>query len=282
VQSLRAVEKVMSDDDTVKTVWQTPDKLHIESVLIPEENRLTLCISSQAGCPIGCGFCATGLYGFHRSLTAGEIFDQYLLTAGTLVKGTKITNLVFMGMGEPFLNYENVIKACDILTSQLGAGLSAKKITISTVGLVKGIYRLADEDPRFKLAVSLHSAVEENRQKLIPVAQKNPLSSLKEACRYYAEKSGARITFEYLLIKNINDNPAEAKALATFVRNIPCKVNLIIYNEIEGVDYRRPDEPTVAAFRDYLYPRAPAVTVRKSRGADIRAACGQLAGKKNN
>jgi len=279
VKKLQAVNKVASEDGTAKTVWRTEDNLFIESVLIPDDDRLTLCMSSQAGCPIGCDFCATGKMGFKRNLTAGEIYDQYLLTRLGLDDNTKITNIVFMGMGEPLLNYDNLIKATNILTEQLGGGLSAKKITVSTVGLINGIYRLAEDNPRLNLAISLHTAIESKRRKLIPIAGKYPLAKLKEAAIHFAKVSDNRVTFEYLLIRDINDGLEDAKALAEFVRGIPCKINLITYNAVEGLAYKRPKLETVLAFRDYLYPRTPAVTLRKSKGADIAAACGQLAGR---
>jgi 23S rRNA (adenine2503-C2)-methyltransferase len=271
------VRRAISDDGTVKTVWQTRDDLMIESVLIPEEKRLTLCMSSQAGCPVGCDFCATGRNGFRRNLSPGEIYDQYLLTACGL-SNKKITNIVFMGMGEPFLNYDSLMKATAALTSQLGAGLAARKITISTIGLIHGIYRLAEENPRYKLAISLHSAIEEKRRQLIPIARKNPLADLKRAAEYYALKTDTRMTFEYLLLGGVNDSSEDARALAEFVRGIPCKINLITYNEVWGSRFHRSDEETTSAFRDYLYPRTSTVTIRKSRGGDIAAACGQLAG----
>lgn len=279
INKLSPAEKHRSVDNTVKNIWDLGGELYIESVLIPDSDRLTLCVSSQVGCPIGCSFCATGRNGFKRSLSAGEIYDQYLLTSREIGTDQKISNIVFMGMGEPLLNYDNVLKACDTLTSQFGAGLSAKKITISTVGLINGIYRLADENPRYKLAISLHTAKEKIRCKLIPIAQKYPLAKLKDAAKYYADKSDSRVTFEYLLIQGVNDSLGDAEALADFVRGIPCKINLITYNEVEGTGYKAPDRQTVISFRDFLYPRTPAVTLRQSRGADIAAACGQLAGK---
>ena len=281
IKKISCADTLCSSDGTIKNVWDIGDDIYIESVLIPDDNRLTLCISSQAGCPIGCSFCATGRNGFKRNLTSCEIYDQYLLTRQNLKSHERITNIVVMGMGEPFLNYDNVIKASSILTAHLGAKLSSKKITISTVGLIDSIYRLAEENPKFSLAISLHSANDDIRRQLIPVAKKYPLAKLKKASIYYAEKSANRVTFEYLLMKNINDSLDDAKMLADFVSGIPCKFNLILYNEIENSGYKKPGEKTVLAFRDYLYPRTPAVTLRKSKGADIAAACGQLAGKRN-
>lgn len=281
INKITLISHHKSSDNTTKTIWGLEDDLTIESVLIPDNGRLTLCMSSQVGCPIGCGFCATGINGFKRNLTSGEIYDQYLLTRSSLEKDKRISNIVLMGMGEPFLNYDNVIKASNILNSQAGGGVSARKFTISTVGLVNGIYRLADENPRLVLAISLHSAIQEKRRKLIPIAKKYPLDKLRKAAIYYTEKSNHRVTFEYLLFKDVNDSLEDAKALADFVKGIPCKINLITYNEVEGTGYHKPNEKTVLAFRDYLYPRAPAVTLRKSKGTDIQAACGQLAGKRD-
>jgi len=278
IGKLNLVEEAAAADDAAKSLWQTHDELFIESVVIPDADRLTLCISSQVGCPLGCSFCATGKLGFKRNLSSGEIYDQYLLTKLGLSNNARITNIVFMGMGEPLLNYANVLKACAILTDQLGAGLSAKKITISTVGLVESIYRLADDSPKLNLAISLHSAIEEKRIELIPIAKKYPLQDLKEAAIYYAEKADDRITFEYLLIKGINDSLGDAKALADYVRGIPCKINLIVFNPVAGLPFERPEPNAVETFQEYLLPRTPAVTIRKSKGDNIAAACGQLAG----
>ncbi len=280
IGKLIEAERVSSRDGTVKSLWQTHDGLFIESVLIPDDGRLTLCMSSQAGCPLGCSFCATGKMGFNRHLNPGEIYDQYLLSALSLPENKRITNIVFMGMGEPFLNYDNLLDATDILTNQLGAGVAARKITISTVGLVNGIYRLAEDNPRVNLAISLHSAIDGKRRKLIPIAAKYPLDKLKQAAIHFAKASDNRVTFEYLLIDGINDGIGDAKALADYVRGIPCKINLIVYNPVKGIPYRRPGDRVVESFRDYLYPRTPAVTVRKSKGVDIAAACGQLAGSR--
>ena len=240
IKKLQAVNKAASYDGTAKTIWRTDDNLFIESVLIPDDDRLTLCMSSQAGCPIGCDFCATGKMGFKRNLSAGEIYDQYLLTRIGLEADIKITNIVFMGMGEPLLNYDNLIKATNALTEQLGGGLSVKKITVSTVGLVNGIYRLAKDNPRLNLAISLHTAIESKRRKLIPIAGKYSLAKLKEAAIYFAKVSDNRVTFEYLLIRDINDSLEDARALADYVRGIPCKINLITYNAVEGLVYQRP------------------------------------------
>jgi 23S rRNA (adenine2503-C2)-methyltransferase len=278
IKKLKLAKTFKSSDGTRKTVWEIEPNNYIESVLIPDDDRLTLCVSSQAGCPVGCQFCATGLGGFRRNLTSGEIYDQYLLTKMSLSETTHITNIVFMGMGEPLINYNNVIKATRILNDTLGAGMAARRITISTVGYVEGIKRLADEHPHLGLAISLHSAIDRTRNVLIPIAEKYSLSALKEAAIYHVHKTGERVTFEYLLLKDINDSIEDAKALAEYIQGIPCKLNLIVYNEVSGTPFETPSERRVTEFRDYLYPRAPIVTIRKSMGADIGAACGQLAG----
>jgi 23S rRNA (adenine2503-C2)-methyltransferase len=284
ISKLELADAEFSVDGSTKIAWSTSDKLRIESVVIPDGERLTLCLSSQVGCPVGCGFCATGRMGFFRNLTSGEIFDQYQQISLAQPVGSRVTNLVFMGMGEPLLNLENILKAGSALTSQLGAGLAAGKITVSTIGLVHKIIELADSMPKFKLAVSLHSAIESKRRQLVPVAAGNSLDELKKALLYHAAKSGRRITFEYLLLDSLNDSLADAKALAEYIRGIPCKINLLTYNEVPGLDFRASRTENAEAFKNYLLPRAPAVTVRKSRGADIAAACGQLAGiqKKTN
>ena len=278
IRRLELADAAFSMDGTTKMAWRTGDDLRIESVVIPDGERMTLCLSSQVGCPIGCGFCATGRMGFFRNLTSGEIYDQFQQVNLAQPQGSRLTNLVFMGMGEPLLNLDNVLKAGAVLTSQLGAGLAAGKITISTIGLINGIIKLADANPKFKLAVSLHSAIEAKRRRLVPVASGNTLDELKKALHYHSARSGRRITFEYLLLNGVNDTIEDAKALADYIRGLPCKINLLTYNEVPGMDYRPSWPQNVEAFKDYLLPRAPAVTVRKSRGADISAACGQLAG----
>jgi len=282
LKKLELADARFSRDGSTKMAWLTGDEFRIESVVIPDGDRLTLCLSSQVGCPVGCGFCATGRIGFFRNLTSGEIYDQYQQIRLAQPKGSRLTNLVFMGMGEPLLNLENVLKAGAALTSQLGAGLAAAKITISTIGLIPGIVRLADTNPRFKLALSLHSAIETKRRRLVPVASGNSLDELKKALLYFAAKSGRRITIEYLLLRGINDSLEDAKALTDYIRGLPCKINLLTYNEVPGLDFLPSRMEDAEAFKNYLLPRAPAVTVRKSRGADIDAACGQLAGRKKS
>lgn len=277
----RVIDLESSVDGTVKYLFELEDKNHIEAVKIPDSKRLTLCISSQVGCPLGCKFCKTAQLGYERNLNAGEIVAQVALIQKMLKPGEEITNVVFMGMGEAFLNHDNLDGALEILTSELGLGIAYRKITISTVGYVPGIYRLADENLKVGLAVSLTSADQKTRDMLMPVSKKFPLAKLREAIVYYTKKSRRRVTFEYLLISGITDTIAAAKKLVSFVADIPCKINLINYNPSDGLppEFKPSTEKDMLKFRDYLYPRTPAVMIRASKGADISAACGQLAGK---
>jgi len=277
---LKFIRKQVSKlDQTEKFVFELADGGRIETVLMREERRVTVCISTQVGCALNCIFCATGKSGFERNLSAGEIVDQIIEVRGHLNENEKITNIVIMGMGEPLLNYDSVVKAIRIIQSELGLSISARKITLSTAGIVPGIHQLADEGLKIKLALSLNAPDDELRRKLMPITGKYPLPDVLEALRYYAKRTDIRITFEYILIKGVNDSEEQALKLAKLVRGIPCKINLIPYNPIKGCPYEKPDQETMQAFRDILYPRAPAVTLRKSKGVDIQAACGQLKGE---
>jgi len=263
-------------DGTVKHTFGLADGSLVESVLIPDPPRLTACLSTQAGCRMGCAFCATGRMGLVRNLGADEIVAQLYSLAAT-AGGGRITNVVLMGMGEPMDNFGAVSDALSILSDDRGICIGSRKITVSTVGLPGGIERLAALPGQYGLAVSLHSAVEETRRRLVPAARALPLPALRAALARYAEDKGRRVTLEICLIAGINDSIREADALASFARGLPCKINLLAYNPVPGIDLRRPDEEAVERFRDHLYPRCPAVTLRRSRGADIAAACGQLA-----
>ncbi len=277
IGKLKFIRKQVSKVDlTEKFLFELSDGKRIETVLMREEKRVTVCISTQVGCGLNCIFCATGKGGFERNLSAGEIVDQIIAVRGYLSENEKITNIVIMGMGEPLLNYDNVVKAIRIIRSELGLSISARKITLSTAGIVPGILRLAEEGLKIKLALSLNAPDDELRRKLMPITKKYPLSEVLEALKHYAKKTDARITFEYILIKDVNDSKEQALKLANLVRGIPCKINLIPFNPIKGCPYEKPDEQAMLAFRDVLYPRAPAVTLRKSKGTDIQAACGQL------
>jgi len=272
------VTQQKSADGTVKTGFRLHEGLMIEGVLIPAGNRETLCISSQAGCALGCIFCATGQNGFKRNLTAGEIFDQ-VTGMGDQQSRQHISNIVFMGMGEPFLNYENVLGAIEKITSPDGLGMSPQRITVSSVGIPKMIRRMTGENPKFHFALSLHAASDIKRSRIIPFNVKHPLGEVAEALAYYHKKTGKRFTIEYILFRNFNDSVSDAKDLALFCRSFPVKINIIEYNQVKGVALSRSDADRSRAFAGYLQSRNMVVNVRQSRGGDIDAACGQLAGK---
>ncbi len=276
-------ETKQSADGTLKNAVLLPDNLIVESVLIPEKKRATACISSQVGCSLDCTFCATARLKRVRNLSAEEIVDQVVEAQkqSLEVYGYPLTNIVFMGMGEPLLNYENVTKAIRIITSEKGLNFSARRITLSTSGIPKMIKRLADKNLKIKLAVSLHSAIDKTRSVLMPVNEKTGgLVALSEALDYWYKKTGSKITFEYLVFKNINDNDEHIKALVRFASRIPSKVNLIEYNPTDSFDkYEQADENVIEKYRSALKKAGIVATLRKSRGQDIDAACGQLAAK---
>lgn len=265
-------------DQTEKYLFELEDKERIETVLIKEKRRNTLCISTQVGCKLNCAFCATGKMGFKRNLTFGEIVDQIIQVKNLIPSREKIDNIVMMGMGEPLLNYENVIKATEIITSELGLSISAKKITLSTCGIIPQIKKLAKENLKVKLAISLNATTDQTRNKLMPINKKYPLSKLLSTVKSYAIDTKRRITFEYILIGDVNDSDEDALRLAKLIRGIPCKINLIAYNPIVSIEFEKPSKERIEKFRDILYPRCPAVIIRKSKGEDIGAACGQLRG----
>jgi 23S rRNA (adenine2503-C2)-methyltransferase len=272
---------------TKKFLLTTRDKRNIESVVIPDKERNTLCISSQVGCPLDCKFCATGLLGYKRNLTSAEIVDQYLQAAKIFGKPS-ITNIVFMGMGEPLLNYENTLKAISIFTSELNTGLSRTRITVSTSGIAPKIKELADSGMRVKLALSLHSCFEDTRSRIMPINKKYSLQENIEALKYYARKTKTRITFEYTMLKGINDRHEDTKALIKLCSSLPSKINLIPFNSIKhmapgGISSEL--EPTskecIDNFARKLRENNITVMIRDTQGDDIAAACGQLAGKHN-
>lgn len=273
LNSLKLAAKDISADGTQKYLWELQDGKRIESVFIPEESRTTVCISSQVGCAMACDFCATGQMGFLKNLTPGEIVEQVIrLQQNT---GRNITNVVLMGMGEPFLNYPRVIQAGKILCDPEGLAIAAKKITISTVGVIPRIYQFADEGQPFSLAISLHAPTQELRRQIMPVAEPFPLDELMKSARYYTHKSRKRITFEYVLLEGVNDSPAEARALKKLLSPLRCKLNLIPYNDA-GVGFRAPSEERILKFAAEVESASFAVMLRKNRGNDIAAACGQL------
>ena len=277
----QAVDKRKSEDGTRKFLFELEDKNLIESVLIPDDNsgRMTLCISSQVGCPLGCKFCATGYLGFARNLTVGEMIGQ-VLTIREMFGDEAFDNIVFMGMGEPLLNYDNVMSTINIMTDSVGLMVGAKRITLSTVGIVPGIRKLAQSGSRVNLALSLNAPNDKLRRSIMPVTKSYPLKEIMAAVKEWTDVRKRRVTFEYILFKGLNDSREHALELAALIQSISCKVNLLAYNPVEGAGYLRPSEEDIDYFAQILYPRAPAVTVRKSRGRDIAAACGQLAGKK--
>tara|TARA_B100001758_G_C18405026_1_gene611490 strand:- start:1192 stop:2232 length:1041 start_codon:yes stop_codon:yes gene_type:complete len=271
-------KKQESKDQTIKYSLRTHDGLLLEAVLIPSKKRVTVCLSSQIGCSLSCNFCATGLLKLERNLSASEMYDQvYILNKeSNKYFGKKISNIVFMGMGEPLLNYNELLKSINLITSSKGMGVSAKRITVSTAGIAKMIKKLADDNVRFNLAVSLHNAENNSRDVLMPINKKIPLKDLRESIKYFYNKTGTRITYEYILFKNINDSINDAKRLAHFTKNTPCKINLIEYNTVEGISYEKSKEKSTANFINYLEEKNLIVNLRKSKGKDIDAACGQL------
>ncbi len=270
-----------STDKTIKVVFKLHDETFIEGVLIPSADRVTACISSQVGCTLGCKFCATGNMGFIRNLTAGEIVDQIAILKKTSEKeyGQNLSNIVYMGMGEPLQNYDNVLMSINNITSTKGWGMSPSRITLSTVGLPKMIKKLADDDVKFNLAISLHTAHSTKRNELMPINISQPLDKLSEAIKYFHKKTGTRVTFEYVMLHKVNDSVDDAKLLASFCRIVPCKVNIIEFNPFDGCIYQTSPSNRVKEFAELLESKNMVVNIRQSRGKDIDAACGQLANK---
>jgi len=278
LQTMRPLdEKVSANGLTRKVLFALRDDETIESVLMHYERRHTVCISTQVGCPLGCVFCATGQSGFVRNLSAGEIVEQVLFFARSLqADGERLTNVVFMGMGEPLANYEATWQAIETLNDKKGFKLGARRITISTVGLVPGIRRLAEEGIQVGLAISLHAPTDELRNELVPVNRRHPLNQLMAACHYYVERTGRRISFEYALIDGINDGVEQACQLAHLLDGLLCHVNLIPLNPVPELPYRPSSPSRIRAFQAELDRLKVPNTLRVERGADIQAGCGQL------
>lgn len=270
-----------SSDGTVKNAVRLHDGLIVESVLIPTGTRTTACVSSQVGCSLDCLFCATARLKKMRNLNPDEIYDQVaaINKESLLYYNHKLSNIVFMGMGEPLMNYNNVLKAIDKITSPEGLGMSPKRITVSTSGIPKMIKKMADDDVKFNLAVSLHSAIDEVRTKIMPFNESFPLKDLKEALEYWYAKTSSRVTYEYVVWDGINDNREAIMALVKFCKYIPCKVNLIEYNPIDDGDFQQAKPQSISDYISLLEMNDIIVNVRRSRGKDIDAACGQLANK---
>ncbi len=268
-----ADQRMAADGSTIKFLFRLPDGHHVESVYMEDGKRRTVCLSSQVGCALGCEFCATGAMGFIRDLSAGEIVDQLL--AIHRIVGTEATNVVLMGMGEPFLNYQEVITASDLISHDKGIAIGKRKIIISTAGIIPRIKQFTDEGQRYKLAISLNAPDDVTRTRLMPINKKYPVHELMNAARYYAAKSRNRITFEYVLIDSVNDSDAHALALKKLIGDLRCKINLIPYNAVEG-QFRPPSEDRIHAFIQPFLDMNVVISVRRSKGTEIQAACGQL------
>ena len=283
IEPPRIINEQTSVDGTSKWLMSFGGGNAVETVFIPEPNRGTLCISSQVGCALNCTFCSTGAQGFSRNLTTGEIIGQVWLAAQALGHQRngvrKITNVVLMGMGEPLLNFEPVAAALSLLRDDLAFGMAAKRVTLSTAGMIPGIYRLR-ETIDVALAVSLHAPEDELRETLVPLNRKYPISELMKACAdYVSDKNKRTVTFEYTLIDGVNDHPEHARKLVKLLRRLPSKLNLIPFNPFPGTRYRCSPEPRIRAFQEIVMKGGLIATVRKTRGDDIDAACGQLVGK---
>jgi 23S rRNA (adenine2503-C2)-methyltransferase len=270
-----------SDDGTIKNAVRLHDGLVVESVLIPTNTRTTACVSSQVGCSLDCNFCATARLKRMRNLEPGEIYDQVLAIdkESRLYYNHPLSNVVFMGMGEPLMNYNNMMKAIEMITSSEGLGMSPKRIMVSTSGVPKMIKKLADDDVKIKLAVSLHSGIDEIRSKIMPFSKNFPLADLRESLEYWYRKTKSKISYEYVVWKDINDNQESIDALVKFCKYVPCKVNLIEYNPIDDGEFQQASEEATNAYIKALEANGIVVKVRRSRGKDIDAACGQLANK---
>ncbi len=272
-----------SSDKTIKYAFKLNDGFLIEGVLIPTSNRVTACISSQVGCSLSCTFCATGFMKRERNLRIDEIYDQVAILKKEAEReyNINLSNIVLMGMGEPLLNYANVIGGIEKVTAPDGLGISPQRITLSTAGIAKMIKKLGDDQVRFNLALSLHSANNKKRSAIMPINDSNSLEDLIESINYFYDKTNTRVTLEYCVINDINDDPLEAEELIAFARQIKCKVNLIEYNPIDLAEFKSSSTEKIQRFADYLEYNKVIVNIRRSRGKDIDAACGQLANKVN-
>jgi 23S rRNA (adenine2503-C2)-methyltransferase len=281
INAVQISELQVSSDRTIKCAMRLHDNYVVESVLIPHGERMTACISSQVGCSLTCRFCATGKLKRMRNLNADEIFDQVVLVKNTAMKryNAPLTNIVYMGMGEPLLNYAEVLKSVEKITSPSGLGMSPKRITVSTAGVAKMIKKLGDDQVKFNLALSLHAANDEKRNQLMPINETNSLDALEEALLYFYEKTGTRPTFEYIVFKDFNDSVKDAQELVNYCRKVKSKVNIIEYNAIDGGEFRQTTRERLSAFTAHLQDNGIICNVRHSRGKDIDAACGQLANK---
>jgi len=279
--TVQLADSQKSRDRTIKNAFRLPDAQIVEGVLIPTSSRMTACISSQVGCSLTCAFCATGKIKRERNLEAWEIFDQVVLIRKQALQEYQITlsHIVYMGMGEPLLNYKNVMQSIERITSPAGLGMSPQRITVSTAGIAKMIGKLGDDGVKFNLALSLHAANDEKRDKIMPINEQNKLDVLADALNYFYDKTGTRVTFEYIVFKDFNDGISDAQELVQFCRRTTAKVNIIEYNPIEGGEFRQTTPERLEAFMKVLSKNGIIANIRRSRGKDIDAACGQLANK---
>lgn len=284
LNKVRVSDEQISNDRTIKFGFKLHDDHLIEGVLIPTQSRMTACVSSQVGCSLSCKFCATGYMDRERNLTAAEIYDQVILIKQRAEEAynAPLTNVVYMGMGEPLLNYQNVLKSVELLTAENGLNWSPKRLTISTAGIAKMIKKLGDDEVKFNLALSLHAANDTKRNQIMPINESNTLANLEEALNYYYSKTKNKVTFEYIVFHGFNDTIQDAKELWEFTKRVPSKVNIIEYNPINEANYKNADPEAIDKFAAYLESRGVNVNVRRSRGKDIDAACGQLAIKEKS
>ena len=281
INAVKIHQAERSIDGTIKYSLQLYDKQKVEGVLIPAKKRITACVSSQVGCSLDCSFCATGTLKLERNLTYAEIYDQVFILNEESIShfGKPLSNIVYMGMGEPLLNYNNVIESTNFICSNDGLAMSPKRITVSTSGIAKMIVKLADDNVKFNLALSLHAPNDKKRSQLMNLNKVIPLQELRDAIRYFYDKTGCRITYEYILFNGINDSIEDAKELTQFCKVSPCKINLIEYNKVENLSFEKSTKKRTDKFIAYLEEKHLIVNLRKSKGKDINAACGQLIGK---
>ena len=281
INNLSIHQSQFSSDKTIKNTFKLYDSNIIEGVLIPATDRMTACVSSQVGCSLTCKFCATGYMDRKRNLNPDEIYDQVVLIDRQAKENYQVplTNIVYMGMGEPLLNYANVLKSIERITAKDGLNMAAKRITVSTAGIAKMIRKLGDDEVRFNLALSLHAANDEKRNTIMPINEQNTLKALADALKYYYSKTKNPVTYEYIIFNDFNDTLQDAEELAKFCRHIPCKVNIIEYNPISFADFQNAGADRTDEFAAYLRKNGINTNIRRSRGKDIDAACGQLAVK---